>query len=54
MGAGHFKLEVGIAGNCHEFCVAGSPKYDVIGALKVYDFEGNCLLAVAYLVTKRD
>jgi hypothetical protein len=50
----HFELEVSVAGYRHEFCVAGSPEYHMIGALKVYDFKGECLLAVVYLITECD
>ena len=54
VGAWHFELDVGVTGDCHEFGIAGSPKDGVVRTLEVYDFEGECLLAVVYLVTKRD
>ena len=53
-GAYHLELVVGVTGDCHEFGIAGSPKDGVVRTLEVYDFKGECLLAVVYLVTKRD
>jgi hypothetical protein len=52
--AWHFELEIGITGDCHEFCVARSPKGGVVRTLEVYDFKGECLLVVVYLVIERD
>jgi len=54
MGAWHFEFEVGITRDCHEFGVAGSPEDGVVRTLEVYDFKGECILVVVYLVTKRD
>jgi hypothetical protein len=45
---------LGVTRDCHEFGVAGSPKDGVVRILEVYDFKGECLLAVVYLVTKHD
>ena len=52
MWAWHFELEVGIAGDCHEFGVTGSSEEGMVRTLEVYDFKGECLLAVVYQVTK--
>ena len=50
----HFELEVDVARDCHEFGIAGPPEDSMVRTLEVYDFKGECLLAVVYLVTKCD
>jgi hypothetical protein len=54
VGAWHLELEIGITEDCLEFGIVGSPKDGMVRTLKVYDFKGECLLAVVYLVTKCD
>ena len=53
-GAWHLELEVGVTGDCHEFGIVGPLKDGVLRTLEVYDFKGECLLVVVYLVTKPD
>ena len=53
-GAWHLEDEVGITRDCYAFGIVGPPEDSMVRTLEVYDFKGECLLMVVYLVIEHD